>query len=416
LFPYTNEGRALLAVPFLRQTLRSVITQDPLGLLDQLPCEGHISVRQLWIGSQRGCAPQVVADTDIDAAIHLADMDAMLGQRSTGAESHPIVVSGMFDFDRGVKPVAANLEAANLATSPHSAAEATGRLHGAPVERCVGLIPAEPRQNIWFVGVVVNDGEDEYALDVIASFETNDGTTSPLPQYEGYNTAQNVVRKILAKATIEFAIQEQFLPPLVEPGSKPGISELLIDRIDPTNIEDWQASSSAISSIAQTLQEGGAFGPLSGDELEAYFADQHDEAVDAEPEVHVAAGWPPPRLVKTAAAAEAYAAEVMRALGFSDARATGPGADGGIDVVSSRAVAQVKMEAILTGRPVLQGIKGVAAVEKKRAIVFSLAGFTQQAVAWADRADVACFEFAFDGSIDPRSIAALALMAETDLS
>jgi len=43
-------------------------------------------------------------------------------------------------------------------------------------------------------------------------------------------------------------------------------------------------------------------------------------------------------------AAEEYAAEVMRALGFFDAQVTGSGADGGVDVRAKDAVAQVKME------------------------------------------------------------------------
>jgi hypothetical protein len=115
---------------------------------------------------------------------------------------------------------------------------------------------------------------------------------------------------------------------------------------------------------------------------------------------------PPPRLLKSAREAEEYAAEVMRSLGYSDATATGLGSDGGIDVTSSGAVAQVKMEAVPTGRPVLQAIYGISLLEGKTALVFSLAGFTTQALDWAERAKVACFEFSFDGSIIARSPAA----------
>lgn len=74
---------------------------------------------------------------------------------------------------------------------------------------------------------------------------------------------------------------------------------------------------------------------------------------------------PPPRLVKTTMAAEAYAAEVMRALGFRDARVTPPGNDGGIDVVSDRGIAQVKMEGLPTGRPALQALTGAALIDGK---------------------------------------------------
>ena len=49
------------------------------------------------------------------------------------------------------------------------------------------------------------------------------------------------------------------------------------------------------------------------------------------------------------------------------------------------------------------------ALGERKALVFSLAGFTAQAVEWADRAGVACFEFAVDGSVEATSQAARAL-------
>jgi len=42
---------------------------------------------------------------------------------------------------------------------------------------------------------------------------------------------------------------------------------------------------------------------------------------------------------------------------------------------------------------------GAAMAEKKSALFFSLAGYTQQALEWAEMAGVACFEFAYDGSV-----------------
>jgi hypothetical protein len=112
---------------------------------------------------------------------------------------------------------------------------------------------------------------------------------------------------------------------------------------------------------------------------------------------------PMPRLVKTAADAEHYAAEVFRGLGFVDAQATPAGADGGVDVSGADVLAQVKMEALPTGRPVLQSLFGIAALEQKTPTFFSLAGYTAQALEWAQRAGIACFEFAFDGTIEPRT-------------
>lgn len=98
---------------------------------------------------------------------------------------------------------------------------------------------------------------------------------------------------------------------------------------------------------------------------------------------------PERRLIKTFRDAENYAAEYMRHLGFADATPTPAGSDGGIDVVASDAVAQVKMEGVATGRPVVQGLFGVATIEGKSSLMFSLAGYTAQALEWADRAGVA---------------------------
>jgi hypothetical protein len=110
---------------------------------------------------------------------------------------------------------------------------------------------------------------------------------------------------------------------------------------------------------------------------------------------------PEPRLIKNHRAAEEYASEVMRAIGFADAIVTPAGADGGVDVRSLRAVAQVKMEGVASTRPQVQQLVGIARVERKIPIFFSLAGFTDQARIWADMAGVACFEFEFDGSVKP---------------
>ena len=119
---------------------------------------------------------------------------------------------------------------------------------------------------------------------------------------------------------------------------------------------------------------------------------------------------PSPRLVKTVFDAEAYAAEVMRALGFRDARTTARGNDAGIDVISERGVAQVKMEGLPTGRPAVQALVGAAFVEGKMPLFFSLAGYTPQAREWASVAGVAAFEFAFNGEVVACSDMAASLM------
>lgn len=115
------------------------------------------------------------------------------------------------------------------------------------------------------------------------------------------------------------------------------------------------------------------------------------------------------RLVRTPREAEEVAAEWMTYLGLGPARVTVNGADGGLDIVAPRGVAQVKMEALPVGRPTVQQLHGCACVESKAGLVFALNGFTPQAVAWADRAGVALFAFDFQGRPQPVNAAARSL-------
>jgi hypothetical protein len=120
---------------------------------------------------------------------------------------------------------------------------------------------------------------------------------------------------------------------------------------------------------------------------------------------------PPLRLIRTAREAEEVAAEWMCWLGFSNAVPTHVGRDEGIDVVAANAVAQVKMEGVPTGRPVIQGLFGVAAGERKQGLFFSLAGYTVGAVEWAERVGLALFTFDYQGQPVPFSSAAQLLFA-----
>lgn len=69
---------------------------------------------------------------------------------------------------------------------------------------------------------------------------------------------------------------------------------------------------------------------------------------------------PSPRQIRTWQDAEENAAEWMRYMGYADAMVTNGGADGGIDVVSQHAVAQVKREAVAVGSPMIQKFYGAA--------------------------------------------------------
>jgi hypothetical protein len=100
---------------------------------------------------------------------------------------------------------------------------------------------------------------------------------------------------------------------------------------------------------------------------------------------------PAPRLLRSFVDAEEVAAEWMRYWGFADARCTPIGTDGGLDVVSASAVAQVKMHAKPIGRPLVQNLFGAA--RGKKAVFFALAGYTLEAKAWAEDVDMALFRF-----------------------
>jgi Restriction endonuclease len=135
--------------------------------------------------------------------------------------------------------------------------------------------------------------------------------------------------------------------------------------------------------------------------------------IPAEPLGAVAVSRPPLQLslIRTARDAEENAAAVLRWLGHTDARTTRVGTDGGIDVESASAVAQVKMEGIPTARPTIQALYGVATAEGKQGIFFALAGYTAQALEWADRVDLPLFTFDYQGQPEPVNTAARTLMA-----
>lgn len=121
---------------------------------------------------------------------------------------------------------------------------------------------------------------------------------------------------------------------------------------------------------------------------------------------------PPPRLVRNDSETEEMATEWIKYFGWSSARQTGPGSDGGIDVLGDSpdlgtVVAQVKFEAKPTGRPALQGLFGAGhGVGATHFIFFSSAGYTPQSSEWADAQDIALFQFTRDGSIEPQNAVA----------
>jgi hypothetical protein len=127
-----------------------------------------------------------------------------------------------------------------------------------------------------------------------------------------------------------------------------------------------------------------------------------DNAADAVPDPK----RPASRTIRSPRDAEEIAAAWMRFFGFSDAKATGLGADSGMDVTSARAIAQVKAHMTPIGRPDLQRLHGVSVAKGKMALFFSLMHYTQQAIAWANTVGMALFRFDLQGDPEPVNRAA----------
>jgi hypothetical protein len=80
-------------------------------------------------------------------------------------------------------------------------------------------------------------------------------------------------------------------------------------------------------------------------------------------------------------------------------RTTGAGADGGVDVEAPGLAAQVKFWAQPVGAPELQQLVGAAL--GRVTVFYSLQGYTQQALRYAEAAQVALFEFSVYGDVVP---------------
>jgi hypothetical protein len=120
-------------------------------------------------------------------------------------------------------------------------------------------------------------------------------------------------------------------------------------------------------------------------------------------------------LIRTPRDAEVVAAEWLRYWGFVDARTHGPGADGGVDVEAGEMVAQVKARQSKAGRPELQQLHGVVASRDKQGVFFSIGGYTEQAVAWANEVNLALFSFDYQGEPTPCNLVA-SQMSNTPIS
>ncbi|MCW2087217.1 UNVERIFIED_ORG: hypothetical protein M2328_000497 [Rhodococcus erythropolis] len=111
--------------------------------------------------------------------------------------------------------------------------------------------------------------------------------------------------------------------------------------------------------------------------------------------------------IRTARQAEENVAAVMRRLGYSDADVTGTGPDAGIDVVSSTALAQVKWQGAVVGRPELQRLVGARGRDTEKSLLFFTAsGFSQAAVDYAEDLEIALFLYDPTGLPTPQNLLA----------
>ncbi|MGH3351507.1 MAG: restriction endonuclease [Nocardioides sp.] len=124
-----------------------------------------------------------------------------------------------------------------------------------------------------------------------------------------------------------------------------------------------------------------------------------------------------PRQPRTGEEAEAYAAEHLRTLGWTDAAPSGSTDAADIDVIGGPPGSRVVAQVLLTTNPAdarcVCALRGAAvAYEADTVALFSSAGFAPEAVGWADRLSVALFGFAADGTVTTHSKRAQDLTAK----
>jgi hypothetical protein len=94
----------------------------------------------------------------------------------------------------------------------------------------------------------------------------------------------------------------------------------------------------------------------------------------------------------------------MRWWGYPDAAITRGGSDGGVDVQAKEALGQVKFEAVQVGRPELQRRFGARGHQLHQALFFFTgAGYSGPAIAYADEAGIALFQYSLLGAMTPMS-------------
>lgn len=117
----------------------------------------------------------------------------------------------------------------------------------------------------------------------------------------------------------------------------------------------------------------------------------------------------PTRHISSWREAEEWAAWHLRTLGFADATVTRASSDGGLDVASRQAAAQVKHHRQPAGSPVVQQLQGAAHGYETK-VFYCLSGFTPAAKAFALESGIALFSYDESGTVTPQSQAAIQLL------
>jgi len=94
----------------------------------------------------------------------------------------------------------------------------------------------------------------------------------------------------------------------------------------------------------------------------------------------------------------------MRYLGYTDATAMPVGPDGGIDVFSKNALAQVKWKQSVASRPDMQRLYGARAAQMhKQLYFFAFAGYSKHAIEYANTYNIYLFIYRPSGEIVPQN-------------
>ncbi|MFJ4233765.1 restriction endonuclease [Cellulosimicrobium cellulans] len=127
---------------------------------------------------------------------------------------------------------------------------------------------------------------------------------------------------------------------------------------------------------------------------------EHEQCSELRHGPYAATVWEPRDFIASPQDAEEFAAVHLRGLGYDDAVRTPTGPDGGVDVRSSRALAQVKQTATQVGRPDVQRLVGARGREHHLDLVFySAVGYSRPAIEYGEHMGVALFVYDAAGEV-----------------